>query len=191
MQSWVSFDRLFQSNVQIMSQSCKQFGASDNSPAEIADIKTAIQSVAQSTGVDPRFIFVIMQQESNGCVRAPTTNYGVSNPGLFQSHDGAGSCNNGGSVQNPCPQSEITQMVEDGVKGTSEGPGLQLHLAQTGSKDVSQYYKAARMYNSGSIAASGNLNDGIATHCYSSDIANHLLGWTTGVNVCQQKLGTV
>ena len=76
-----------------MSASCSQFGVADNTDAEISEISTAIQSVGASTGIDPRFILAIMMQESNGCVRAPTTNYGVRNPGLMQSHNGAGTCN--------------------------------------------------------------------------------------------------
>ena len=39
------------------------------------------------------------------------------------------------------------------------------------------FYRAARLYNSRSIAASTRLKDGIATHCYLSDIANRLTGW--------------
>lgn len=46
------------------------------------------------------------------------------------------------------------------------------------------YLQAARIYNSGSIAPSGNLEDGIATHCYSSDIANRLTGWVNAATKC-------
>ena len=46
------------------------------------------------------------------------------------------------------------------------------------------YYKAARIYNSGSIASTKNLGQGIATHCYASDIANRLTGWATGPSSC-------
>jgi hypothetical protein len=94
-------------------------------------MSTVIQSVASSTGIDPRFIFAIILQESNGCVRAPTTNYGVRNPGLMQSHNGAGTCNEA-TVSNPCPSSEITQMIEDGTAGTSSGDGLKQCLAESG-----------------------------------------------------------
>jgi hypothetical protein len=166
-----------------MSASCTQFGVADNTDAEISEISTAIQSVGASTGIDPRFILAIMMQESNGCVRAPTTNYGVRNPGLMQSHNGAGTCNDG-TVQNPCPASEVTQMITDGTAGTSSGDGLKQCLAQTGATDVSMYYKAARIYNSGSIASTKNLGQGIATHCYASDIANRLTGWSTGPSSC-------
>ena len=147
-------------------------------------MSTSIQSVASSTGVDPRFILAIIMQESNGCVRAPTTNYGVQNPGLMQSHDGAGTCNDG-TVSDPCPSSQITQMITDGTAGTSSGDGLKQCLAASGATDVSMYYKAARIYNSGSIAAGGNLGAGIATHCYASDVANRLIGWASGPSACQ------
>jgi hypothetical protein len=176
-------DLRFNDNKAVMSASCTQFGVADNTDAEISEISTAIQSVAASTGIDSRFILAIMMQESNGCVRAPTTNYGVRNPGLMQSHNGAGTCNDG-TVQNPCPPSEVLQMITDGTAGTSSGDGLKQCLAQTGATDVSMYYKAARVYNSGSIASTKNLGQGIATHCYASDIANRLTGWSSGPSSC-------
>jgi LysM repeat protein len=166
-----------------MSASCTQFGVADNSDDEINEISTAIQSVGASTGVDPRFILAIMMQESNGCVRAPTTNYGVRNPGLMQSHNGAGTCNDA-SVVNPCPVSEVMQMITDGTAGTSSGDGLKQCIAETGATDVSMFYKAARIYNSGSIASTKNLGQGVATHCYASDIANRLTGWSSGPSQC-------
>ncbi|OKL59545.1 hypothetical protein UA08_05357 [Talaromyces atroroseus] len=181
---WVSsFDEMFEANKETMSSSCAQWAVANNSDDEINDLSNSIQSVASSTGVDARFILAIVMQESQGCVRVPTTNYGVVNPGLMQSHDGAGSCNNG-DVQDPCPASEITQMINDGTAGTSSGDGLQQLLAKTGVDDVTKYYMAARLYNSGSIASDGNLGQGIATHCYVSDVANRLTGWSTGASSC-------
>ncbi|QIW98851.1 hypothetical protein AMS68_004369 [Peltaster fructicola] len=181
--SWVDFDTAFENNRGLMSKSCTQFGATNNNDDEISNLKSALQSVASSSGVDARFLLAIMMQESGGCVRAPTTNYGVRNPGLFQSHDGSGSCNDGSAI-NPCPMSEITQMVTDGAAGTAAGDGLKQTIAEAGTSDVSKYYRAARIYNSGSIAASGQLQDGIATHCYSSDVANRLTGWVTAAHGC-------
>ena len=176
-----------------MQESCAQFNGAppNNSEDEINEIKTAVQSVASSTGVDPRFIFAILMQESNGCVRAPTTNYGVRNPGLMQSHNGAGSCNDG-NIQNPCPQSEVTQMIQDGTAGTNNDPyggsgggdGLVQLLAKQTATDVSRYYNAARLYNSGSLSASGNEDTNAATPCYVSDIANRLVGWSSGASSC-------
>lgn len=166
-----------------MQSSCAQWGVPNNSDDEITTLLASVKSVAETTGVDARFIFAIMMQESNGCVRAPTTNWGVRNPGLMQSHDGTGTCNDV-TIQNPCPASEIVQMIQDGAGGTSSGDGLKQCIAETGASDVSMYYKAARIYNSGSIAPGGNLGAGIATHCYASDIANRLAGWSSGSSGC-------
>jgi hypothetical protein len=182
--SWASFDDLFDFNQVIFKGGCAQFSVPANSDQEISDIKSGIQTVSGQTGVDPRFILAIMLQESSGCVRVPTTNGGVVNPGLLQDHDGAASCNQGGVVTNPCPADTITAMISQGVAGTSAGPGLQQLITQAGCTDDSKYYKAARLYNSGSIAASGDLGQGIATHCYSSDVANRLTGWVTAEKTC-------
>lgn len=176
-------DLRFSNNNAILKSSCSQWDVANNSDDEISDLSDAIKSVASSSGVDARFILAIVMQESNGCVRAPTTNYGVRNPGLMQDHDGAGTCNDA-SVSNPCPASEIKQMITDGTEGTTAGDGLKQVIAQAGTSDVSKYYIAARLYNSGSLASGGNLGGGIATHCYASDIANRLVGWATGASSC-------
>jgi hypothetical protein len=167
-----------------MNSSCAQFDAPNNSNDEISNLQSSIETVGNSSKVDPRFILAIVMEESNGCVRAPSTANSVSNPGLMQSHNGTGTCNSGGRIQNPCPASEITQMIEDGTEGTISGDGLEQLLTKIGVTDVSMYYKAARMYNSGSIAATGNLGQGGSTHCYASDIANRLTGWATGLSGC-------
>ncbi|TVY71428.1 hypothetical protein LSUE1_G009850, partial [Lachnellula suecica] len=186
--SWVSsFDTMFEANSVNIQGSCTQWSVANPTDSELADLKSAISSVASSTSIDARFILAIVMQESNGCVRAPTTNYGVVNPGLMQSHDGTGTCNDG-SVQNPCPSSEITQMITDGTAGTTSGDGLQQCITQSGATDDSKYYKAARIYNSGSIASTKNLGAGVATHCYASDIANRLLGWTGAGSTCNSAI---
>jgi hypothetical protein len=169
-----------------MFQSCSQFGQADDSGPEVGEIWNAIESVAQSTGVDHRFILAVIMQESGGCVRVPTTNYGVRNPGLMQDHDGDGTCNSDitGQVQSPCPSSEIQQMIADGAGGTNDGDGLAQCINESGWGNDADFYRAARIYNSGSIASSGNLEDGIATHCYSSDIANRLTGWVWAPHGC-------
>ncbi|KAJ5281464.1 hypothetical protein N7478_006836 [Penicillium angulare] len=181
-----SFDELFEANEDLMSSSCAQWDVANNSDEENANLKKAINEVAESSGVDARYILSIVMQESVGCVRVQTTDNGVNNPGLMQSHNGKGSCNIDGTVQNPCPYSEIKQMIVDGVEGTTDGDGLKQLIAQEGgSDDATSYYKAARCYNSGSIASDGNLGQGIATHCYVSDVANRLLGWTSGTSSCE------
>ncbi|KAL9607485.1 MAG: hypothetical protein Q9167_007605, partial [Letrouitia subvulpina] len=179
--TWSSFEDLWSANTPLML--CSQFSQADNSPSETAFIKSAISSVSAFTGVDNRFILAVIMQESSGCVRAPTSNGGVRNPGLMQDHDGKGTCNDAGVVQDPCPNDEIELMVQEGTGGTDAGDGLQQCLSEAASDNVSQFYKAARIYNSGSIDPSGDLGAGGATHCYASDIANRLLGYT-GTSEC-------
>lgn len=168
--------------------SCAQFGVPNNSDAETDDIFNGVNQASNETGLDARFILAVLMQESNGCVRTPTTNWGVRNPGLMQDHNGAATCNENG-VQNPCPRDTIVQMIRDGAAGTPSGDGLTQCVAKTGASDVSKYYKAARMYNSGSIDSSGNLGLGGSTHCYASDIANRLTGWVTAPRTCNE--GTI
>ncbi|KAF2097286.1 hypothetical protein NA57DRAFT_77540 [Rhizodiscina lignyota] len=181
--TWQDFDTMFSENESIMKGSCSQWDVDNPSDQEISDMKSGIQTVASESGVPAQFILAVMMQESNGCPRAPTTNYGVRNPGLMQDHDGAATCNDGGSVQNPCPADTITQMLRDGVEGTSQGDGLKQCISEAGTDDVSKYYRAARIYNSGSVT-DNNLAAGVATHCYASDIANRLVGWTSAPHDC-------
>ncbi|TWU77418.1 hypothetical protein ED733_006495 [Metarhizium rileyi] len=180
MSQWIDFDAMWSSNLAgTIRESCTAFQQPKNSEQESSDIRAAIQSVGKASGVDERFILAVVLQESGGCVRAPTTSNGVINPGLMQSHNGAHTCYN----VSPCPSATIAGMIQDGVTGTSSGHGYQNLLPMAGS-GVSQYYKAARLYNSGSIAQSGLLEDGIATHCYVTDIANRLIGWSEGGSGC-------
>ncbi|EGX88961.1 muramidase, putative [Cordyceps militaris CM01] len=183
--AWGTFDQLWSANVPLMQKSCGWNGwGADNSAAEISNIKSSIAQVAGESGVDQRFILAVVMQESKGCVRAPTTDNGVRNPGLMQSHNGAGTC----VGKNPCPAADITQMIRDGTSGTAAGDGLKQVLAKaqsaTGDGGVRKYYAAARLYNSGS-ATYGNLNDGRgSTNCYSTDVANRLTGWTLAPSKC-------
>ena len=145
--------------------------------------------MAKETLVDHRFILAVMMQESGGCVRAPTSNYGVFNPGMMQDHNGTATCNNGDGdgVQDPCPADVILRMVQDGTGGTGWGDGLAQCINKAETEGVSAFYRAARIYNSGSIDESGNLEDGVATHCYASDIANRLTGWIKSKHDCVLK----
>ena len=105
---WVNFEDMFSANTNLMNQACGNNGwGANDSPTEIANIKTAIESVAATTKVDHRFILAVIMQESGGCVRVPTTTSPdgtVRNPGLMQDHNGAASC----SGVNPCPQSTVS-----------------------------------------------------------------------------------
>lgn len=183
--AWISFEDMFNNNKVEMSSSCSSSGSPANdSGDEIGAIYNGIQQVATETEVDHRFILAVIMQESGGCVRAPTTNHGVRNPGLMQDHDGTATCNDSGDVQTPCPADTITQMIRDGSAGTASGDGLAQCINESGASDVSAFYKAARIYNSGSVAASGDLGAPGATRCYSSDIANRLTGWVQAAHGC-------
>ncbi|KAI4724631.1 hypothetical protein E4T49_07646 [Aureobasidium sp. EXF-10728] len=183
---WMTFDAMFTANIPIMQQSCANNGwGANNSPDEIADIKASIQKVSASSGVDPRFILAIVMQESNGCVRVVTTSWSVANPGLMQDHAGSGTCNSGGVIQNPCPASEIEQMIVDGTTGTASGDGLVQCLSEAAVTDDSKYYRAARIYNGGFNGYhADDLNTGCCTLCYASDVANRLTGWSSGSSGC-------
>jgi hypothetical protein len=165
-----------------MKASCAQFNQQDDSTQEISDIKSAIQSIGSSSGLDPRFILAIMMQESNGCVRVQTTDNGVTNPGLMQSHNGPGTCWKNGVGTVPCSASEITQMIHDGAEGTPSGDGLKQCMSQCSSSGSQAYYQAAVIYNSGNLPS--NLDDNTATPCYASDVANRLTGWFSGTSSC-------
>lgn len=171
-----------------MFASCDQFNQPNDSGPEVGAIYDSIQQIAKETLVDHRFILAVIMQESGGCVRVPTSNYGVRNPGLMQDHDGDGTCNSDitNQVQNPCPTGTIMQMIREGSAGTSSGDGLAQCINQSGSSGATAFYKAARIYNSGSIDSSGDLCKGIATHCYASDIANRLTGWVYAAHACNK-----
>ena len=84
----------------------------------------------------------------------------------------------------------IAQMISEGAGGTAAGDGLAQVINTAGGNDVSTFYKAARIYNSGAVDASGDLAKGISTHCYSSDIANRLTGWVKAKTACTLDVAT-
>ncbi|KFA65105.1 hypothetical protein S40285_10063 [Stachybotrys chlorohalonatus IBT 40285] len=183
--SWGTWSELWNANLPLMRQSCGWNGwGINNSEREINDINTAIQQLSAQTGVDNRFILAIIMQETGGCTRAPTTNNGVVNPGLMQSHNGGGSC----AWVNDCPWSEIREMVSDGTAGTAYGDGLRQTYSRAagalGDWGSRAYYSAARLYNSGSVDYNDMNNGFTSTRCYAADVANRLTGWTLAARGC-------
>ncbi|KAK9445020.1 glycoside hydrolase [Metarhizium brunneum] len=169
---WISFEDIQVQQLQehnyksTMFNSCGWNGwGPNNSGPEVGAIWDGIQKAAGASGVDHRFILAVVMQESSGCVRVPTTNYGVRNPGLMQDHDGAASCNDGGKVCNPCPSDTIYKMISEGTAGTDDGDGLANCINGAGGGDVAAFYRAARIYNSG-------------------DISNRLTGWVGAASEC-------
>lgn len=137
-----------------------------NTPAQSGWIKDAILLESATTGMDARFILAVVMQESGGDVHVRTTNNGVRNPGLMQSHNGATFTDVGDGGR-----ASIFQMVQDGVEGTKDGDGLLQGVRQT-----KNYFAAGRLYNSGQLDAN-NLSNGLgATASYCQDLANRVMG---------------
>ncbi|TVY47565.1 hypothetical protein LOCC1_G001726 [Lachnellula occidentalis] len=182
---WATYSAILAANQKLLSTSCTQFNKPNNTPDEIKDIETSIQSVASTTHVDPRFILAVVMQESKGCIRVHDTlsppPAQIRNPGLMQDHNGTHSC---ADKSVPCPPTTIKGMLMDGTNGTvglvGGGDGIKQTLAQAikqGGKDAQATYIAARIYNSGSYTFGTDLGGGqAATASYASDIANRLLG---------------
>ncbi|KAL1871068.1 hypothetical protein Daus18300_004813 [Diaporthe australafricana] len=153
---WASYDNLWKENERLM-----KF---HDSASEIALIKKSIETVAKESGVDHRVILCIIVQESGGNPRVKTTNNGVRNPGLMQSHNGA-------EFNPKDPAGSILQMIRDGTEGTKDGDGLKQLKQKYGN-----WYEAFRGYNSGSVNKR-DLNDPVgATASYVRDAANRLMG---------------
>ncbi|KAL9005515.1 MAG: hypothetical protein Q9188_001717 [Gyalolechia gomerana] len=153
---WASYSFLWKQNSALMKL--------HDSDEEIGYIHEAIEKVSASSGVDVRCILCIIVQESGGIVRVGSTNNGVRNPGLMQSHNGV-------SFDPKDPKGSIERMVRDGTEGTRDGDGLMQLLKRYGN-----YYEAFRGYNSGSVNK-GDLNDPVgATGDYVQKAANRLMG---------------
>lgn len=188
---WVSFNAMWNHVQSGLGGNCAG-GVKSNSAQETKDIRDAILQVSAKSLIDPRFVLAIVLQESNGCVRvsATTSHDGIHNPGIMQTSDGVGSCNDGTAVV-PCPRSEIYQMILDGVglggnnlvkalNGASSIKGLGR------AEEAQAFYRAARMYNSGffSFQKGADLGQDGALECYASDIANRLHGRYLAHNSC-------
>lgn len=173
---WVSFHDMWQANLPNIQKSCSVLGYGDDDTAsETQDIYDSIQDRANASLVDHRFILAVIMQESHGCVHISSTSShsGVSNPGLMQSH-------NGHSFSSSHASLSILAMIQDGTQGTDDGHGLVQNLNIYGDP-----FSAARGYNSGYIAKSGDLSDAAgATACYASDVANRLTGWVNAKSTC-------
>ncbi|KAL8748497.1 MAG: hypothetical protein Q9184_007260, partial [Pyrenodesmia sp. 2 TL-2023] len=185
---WMSYEDMFTANLPIFTRSCAIWDVSPNTPTEISSIHNATLRISNETNTDSRFILAVILQESGGCVRVPTSFYSSRNPGLMQSHNGPATCNEDATPVFPCPYVTIEEMIREGTAGTSydTGMGLVIALRQAvgAIDDVARYYRAARIYNSGSVDPSGDLMLGVATHCYASDIANRLRGWVLADDAC-------
>ena len=184
---WLPFDELWKGYLPMIGKNCENLytPVRDNTDEETANLQKALLSESSKGGVPSNFALALVMQESLGCVAVATTDNGVTNPGLYQCHDGQASCFN----KSDCSASEIEDMVHEGIFGTVSGDGFQQLAAQqvkAGYSGAQEWYRVARAYNSGSIAASNDLNDGVgSTNCYVMDVANRVTGqWFTGNDMC-------
>lgn len=171
--AWSAFEALYSQNVPLLQESCANLGYSpNNNDQQNGWIHDAIVQVGTDAAVDPRFILAIVMQESLGCLAAGTTQNGVTNPGLMQSHNGSHWVGNSASAADQ--QASIVQMIRDGTQGTQYGNGLVQEINEWG--DV---FTAARGYNSGDGGVTtSNLNAGNgATPSYVESVSNRLTGW--------------
>ncbi|KAK7902648.1 hypothetical protein LTR67_002294 [Exophiala xenobiotica] len=187
---WLSFDAMYENAKPYVGQNCVD-NVVGNSQNETDQLHESIIKVGNETDMDPRFILAVVMQESNGCVRIVSTTGDVSNPGLMQSDAGKGSCDMGGIQVSPCPDTVIRQMIADGTGAQTSGSTLVNALNQAQNMDECEpaqaFYRAARFYNSGpnSLPANGDLGGSPgSTLCYSSDIANRLVGWVSAPTGC-------
>lgn len=74
-------------NQQQLNDSCDTWEVARNSPEELSAIEESILDVANSTGVDSRFILAMIMQSSSGCVRAISTHSSYLASGLMQRYD--------------------------------------------------------------------------------------------------------
>ena len=188
---WISFNALWDSVLPYIGKECVGSGATPNTDEENQQVREAILTISAQAQIDPRFVLAVAMQESTGCVRVQSTANAVSNPGIMQSYMGKGTCNSGGTVQSPCPESQIQLMIQEGVSGGEvnlvAGLNRANSIANLGKAELAQaYYRSARMYNSGpnSFSLGADLGQVGATECYVCDIANRLMGWTTDTRKC-------
>ena len=189
MSDWLSFQAQISNLQTVIGQNCPD-GVPSNSQAETTQLVNSILTVGAGTFLDPRWILATVMQESNGCVRVKTNLLNNPKTGVLQSYYGRTSCNHNGTLEIPCPAATIQQMIMNGAVAAVDGITLvsALNLA-TGMFDFEPgqaFYRASRLYNSGpgslTPAMNGDLGRALdgASRCYSSDIANRLIGWTNG-----------
>lgn len=145
--AWVNFNDMYTANAPLMTSGCP--GVTGNTEAQSQAVHDAILQVSEKASVDPRLTLAVVMQEvrvlvlesfcrehpltstqSKGCVNVGTTANGVTNPGIMQTHAGTSFVGNSASAEEQT--ASITQMVRDGVQGTSTGDGLVQLLNQYG-----------------------------------------------------------
>lgn len=154
--NWATYKYLWGHNSNLMN--------AHDTKKQIHDIHNSINKVARQSRVDVRVILCVIMQESGGNVHVHSTDNGVPNRGIMQSHNGV-------AFDPDHAKRSILRMVKDGTEGTRSGDGIQDLKRRYGN-----IYEALRGYNSGSVNPQ-DLNDPLgATASYVKDVANRLMG---------------
>ncbi|QDS70074.1 hypothetical protein FKW77_004681 [Venturia effusa] len=138
----------------------------------VSELKKPVYRAGVDLGINPALIMSIIFQESHGILNIHRTVApdGSSSNGIMQS-DG-------------CPSMEgrdLASITEEDVYamvrcGTQHFKG---NMDDAVKNPTHNPWIALRLYNSGSVAPSGNLNDGNgATGHYVNEVANRLRGWS-------------
>ncbi|TID19603.1 putative glycoside hydrolase protein [Venturia nashicola] len=140
--------------------------------AIVSKLKEPVYRASCETGVDPALIMAIVFQESHGILNIHRTIApdGSSSNGIMQS-DGCPSME--GRDPATISEQDIYGMVRCGAEHFKGN--MKDHV----KNPTHDPWVALRLYNSGSVAPSGDLNDGNgATGHYVIQVANRLRGWS-------------
>ncbi|MCJ1464303.1 hypothetical protein MMC07_002916 [Pseudocyphellaria aurata] len=130
-------------------------------------IHNSIKKIAAETGIREALLLCVIIQESTGNCRVKTTYDADGKPtgGLMQCEGVVGA-----EGLKTMTQNKVDDMIRAGAH----------HLKGNLTANHGNIYAALRVYNSGSIAPSGDLSDpkSVGTPKYVSDVANRLHGWS-------------
>ncbi|KIW69146.1 hypothetical protein PV04_05039 [Phialophora macrospora] len=164
-----SYDDLFEHFLPTIVQANSAHGDGEEAANMIHE---AIQTVSAATGVEDVVLLCMIMQESTGNCFVPTTIDADGQPtgGLLQCSGAAGVDTQGGELT----QDIVEHMISVGAQ----------HLKSNLDQAQGNVYEALRLYNSGSVAADGDLSspNSVGTPSYVNDMANRFHGWISGGN---------
>ncbi|TVY71427.1 hypothetical protein LSUE1_G006464 [Lachnellula suecica] len=210
---WISFTDMWNNAQSALKESCSNIESTGpgDSAAQITDILSSIQQVADTSLADHRFIFATIMQESSGCVNVETS----KNPDPTQPDNPSFAATTAFTstqpVSDPKEFCSLEFLTDNGHRGLMQSAGGSSFVGNSASaaaqaasitqmiidgtqgtakgdglvQCINQYgniYEAARCYNSGTVDPSDLNNGEGATSSYVNDIANRMTGWLNANN---------